>query len=171
MVVLGVICERRLPFRLPWGIDVALFAIVFYYVGYSIYDLVAKILKENTLNVKVCWSVIALIINIATCSINGECGMASVQYGNEMLFLISAFSGIIVVLLVSSIVKQNKILEFFGKRSLIIMCISEPIRRITIKLVSIATAICVDELRNGIFTSIALYIHRFYLNDSLYNCY
>ena len=103
-----------------------------------------------TIYFKVGLAVFALAINIPPTILNGVTGMASVMYGNIVLFTVAAISGSLFIIIVSQIVTKNKLLEFFGKNSLIIMCIHEPIRRIVIKILSVLAKIDVTVIRNNI---------------------
>ena len=149
LIATGAIISAFLPFRLPWGSDVAFFALLFFGVGYCW----CKYLKKAngfTIYFKVGLAVVALAINIPPTILNGVTGMASVMYGNIVLFTVAAISGSLFIIIVSQIVTKNKLLEFFGMNSLIIMCIHEPIRRIVIKILSVLAKIDVTVIRNNI---------------------
>lgn len=112
--------------------------------------------KLNGLSVylKIWFAIVSLSINIPVALWNGVIGMASVIYGNVVLFIIAAVSGSVAVIEIAQIIKSNTLLEFLGKNSIIIMCIHEPIRRIVIKAFSILIRVDVVTIRNNVFYSI-----------------
>ena len=76
---------------------------------------------------------------------NNEIDMLNHRYGNLLLFVLGAFSGIFLMLLVSKLLASanspkniiNRVLCYFGVNSLVVMLMHEPIKRIVIEFLSI----------------------------------
>ena len=49
----------------------------------------------------------------------------------------TALIGVTAMILISQLINENKILQYFGRISLIILCIHGPVYRIVVKIVSI----------------------------------
>lgn len=112
---------------LPWNLDIALIAQLFYHMGYifknnkKIYN---KILSKKVLNKSVVISSIFLVLNVIlgflSVKISGKSVDMSVGlYGNEFLTIISAIFGIFFVIIVSNSI-SSKILNYLGKNTMII---------------------------------------------------
>ena len=130
----------------------ALFALLFLLVGYYMYSYLEN-LNGLSLYLKIWFAIVSLSINIPVALWNGVTGMASVIYGNVVLFIIAAVSGSVAVIEIAQIIKSNTVLEFFGINSIIIMCIHEPIRRIVIKLFSVLIRGDVSTIRDNVLYS------------------
>lgn len=113
-------------------------------------------LNGLSLYLKIWFAIVSLSINIPVALWNGVTGMASVIYGNIVLFIIAAVSGSVTVIEFAQIIKSNTLLEFLGTNSIIIMCIHEPIRRIVIKAFSILIEVDVSTIRDNVLYSFFL---------------
>lgn len=106
-------------FRLPFGIDIATTAVVFYGIGYF----VSPYLLNN--NVKL-WYTKPFIALAAFCyiifsNLNGSSAFVIGNFGkNYFYFYLAALSGILFWTQISRVVKPNKILEEIGKNTLVI---------------------------------------------------
>jgi len=119
--VVGYLGSLYLPFRMLWGVDVAISGIVFYGLGALLKNKVRfeKLLKNKN---KLVIILLLLMINATTAFINIEVDMNSNVLGNYFLFYISSISGIAWILLLSKeVIRKSKFLEYFGKNSLIIL--------------------------------------------------
>jgi fucose 4-O-acetylase-like acetyltransferase len=106
--------------RLPFKLDTAFMALSFFYTGNKmmihkkIDQLVAMKLKN-----KILLLFFMLFINIIFGTIlNKTIDLADNFYNNLFYFIIAAYSGIFVVLLVSTIIGKMPIIEFYGINSL-----------------------------------------------------
>lgn len=114
---------------LPWSIDTALVALPFVALGYTL----KKSEKANRLN-----KLWILIASFALCIVSGIVNssffngveMHTNTYGNIFLFYLSAVVGCIMICSASMLIKQNKMLEYFGRNSLIFYAF-EPIQYFT----------------------------------------
>ena len=65
------------------------------------------------------------------------------------MWYVTAFIGAAAVILISQLVKVNRILQYFGRISLIVLCIHGPVYRIVVKIVSIALHMETDVVREN----------------------
>lgn len=117
---------RFVGVALPWSIDTALVALPFVAAGYSF----KKSGKSGQYG-QVWIFVLSLGVCIASGVLNtvkfGNVEMHTNEYGNIVLFYISALAGCLMVCSVSMLIKENKVLEYFGRNSLIFYAF-EPIQ-------------------------------------------
>lgn len=109
--------------RLPWGLNIAFFAIIFYGIGNF---LKKSYLYKQFLQIKSRYTFFALaiafvFINYFISYYNGRVDMNSGQYGNIFLFYSSAIFGIGAVIISAKFLEQSRLLLYFGKRTLIIL--------------------------------------------------
>lgn len=100
---------------LPWNVDVAMFAVLFMYLGFVThrYSLIQYI------NLLV--FLILIIVFILSVFYNSKIDMNLRSYGNPFLTIISGTIGTIICLRVARFLKECKVLEFYGKNTLFIM--------------------------------------------------
>lgn len=153
--------------------DIAMFGLFIYYIGYKLKNYCIK--KYNKF-----LSIIVLFI-INTMSIyfnnkffnnllyNGRVDMLYLKLGNSILFLTGAFSGILIIYLISLLIKKNKLLELFGRNSLVIMGIHiivlQIIDKLIIKLInlnSLFNCLILFILTSMISVIISLFINKYF---------
>jgi len=71
-----------------------------------------------------------------------------------LIFFFTALLAIICTYSCMVVVDKNRVLEWFGKNSLIIMLIHEPIKRIILKLYSVILHIPIDSIRTSLLPSL-----------------
>ena len=117
---------RFVKIEIPWQVDTALIAMPFIAVGYFAKS---KKVAEKTGNIAVL--LISAVICVLTGTLNmkffGTPEMHVNSYGNIFLFYLSAFAGICMVVSLSVMISENKMLEFFGRNTLIFYAL-EPIQ-------------------------------------------
>ncbi|ESS74094.1 acyltransferase [Methyloglobulus morosus KoM1] len=96
-------------FRLPWSVDVAQTAIIFYGIGYFYKDRWCTYKNLPFL----------LVLHLVFCFTNGRVDMNNMIYGNIFNFYIAAYSGILFWLIISKILGRNKICEYIGSNAII----------------------------------------------------
>ena len=119
----------KLPFesisRLPFKIDAALMALIFIKIGYitTKYKVIDKIGKiDNIFYIPLL--VILLIINIFMGTrVNGYVNLCDCIYGSYLNYFIASISGSLVVILIAYKINYNKILNFYGKNTLVMFAI------------------------------------------------
>jgi acyltransferase len=104
-----------LPFRLPWSLDISFTAIIFYGLGFYLKDRLAKPKLAP----------LFLVLNYGFSFLNIKTDMNYLIYGNLIFFYLSAFFGIQFYIALFKMVKTNKIVEYIGKNTLIIIGFSE----------------------------------------------
>lgn len=115
----------NLPFyRLPFKIDSALVALVFFYVAYILKD---KILSFMTKKISLLVIIPIVLVTAVLCIINGWSNINSLDFGKiRLLYYPIALLGIASVCLVSMYITTlewrslSSILSFYGKNSLLI---------------------------------------------------
>lgn len=118
-------------FRLPWAIDTSFVMLVFYATGIwyqsardGLFDL-----EKLSITRKVVALVIAFVISLICFAINGGSNIRLLEFGFPVFFLLGAFSGIamlvvISMLLVGILKKKKWIYEkllYLGKKTIIIL--------------------------------------------------
>lgn len=108
--------------RLPWKLDSAITALVFYIIGFCF----RKSGVINKLFSNVIYRLVSIIIIIisGTASLyislylNGYVNICDCYYGNYFYFYLAAFSGIIFILLISKFLENIIPLRYYGKNTL-----------------------------------------------------
>lgn len=121
--ILGYMGSLFMPFRLPWSIDIALTAVVFYGIGYIFKEKLDK-LTDFTANKNLAAVIPFVILSIVFCFVNGRVDMYSNYYGNILFYYLSALSGIIFVITLCKKIPQNKLLQYIGKNTIVILGLS-----------------------------------------------
>lgn len=127
--LMGYVCSKFLEEPLPWNIDAALIAVLFFGAGYMYKESTEKV--SYFLNMKV--FLIFCFINILTGYLNYQLSgervdMYESQYGNYVLFVVAAFSGIMAFLIaVQKIIRTNTVFQYIGRNSLIYLALHQSI--------------------------------------------
>jgi acyltransferase len=66
-----------------------------------------------------------------------------------IMWFVTALNGVAAAILISQFIKENKILQYFGRISLIVLCIHGPVYRIVVKVVSIPLHMGTDAVRDN----------------------
>ncbi len=145
-----------IEFRLmPLSLASSFFALFFLGLGFIYKGFIKKILTSSVI-ILISIVIISLLIVFIISKLNGLVDMDYMKYQNPLLFIIGALIGTAGIISFSHLVKNNKLIIFLGKNSLIILGLSEPIKRAVIGLYSRFSHIQVDYLRNSIFHSIVI---------------
>ncbi|WP_338473035.1 acyltransferase family protein [Niallia sp. XMNu-256] len=126
--LIGYMYSMLLGKPLPWNIDAAFMAVLFFGAGYFYKESIQKL--THLINMKVL--LIFCFLNITTGYLNyllsGErVDMYESQYGNYALFVIAAFSGIIAFLIAVQKIETNAVFQYVGKNSLIYLALHQSI--------------------------------------------
>lgn len=133
--------------ELPWSIEVALSAIIFFGFGhlfikkYPHTEIINKVIKHkvsSTLMIVLLYIVVLFIANY-----NGHVTMGSNILGNPIVFYIGAFCGIIATVMTSIMLSMTKwkfshvlnFIRWFGRNSYYAMAIHNPIKGVCVMVV------------------------------------
>jgi len=160
--VIGYLYSVYVPFRIPWNIDVALAAIVFYGAGNlfrkltepeieSGADFSLKLdsgLIEKFSKVEKYLPVVATLLSIFYLGYllkfptDEKVNMNVLQYGGSFFsFYLLAFAGIFTLVYLFKKIGSSKILEYYGRNSLIILALHFPLKDVLTKLVAIVLGV------------------------------
>ncbi len=122
LAFIGYLSSHFLTFRLPWNMEVALTALFFYGVGYIVK-------RENLLNfMTVNSNLYSLIIFVISLFIAIILSLESMpvydlnRLGSNVIFTyLSALFGILAMISLAKLINKNKILEFLGRNTYIIL--------------------------------------------------
>lgn len=121
ITIIGVIYIKLIGLALPFYIDVVFITFIYFSLGYSLKS--SKLLRNIKLN-KVSIGIITMILFITYYINYLDLGKTNVELyeskiGNVVLYFLSAFSGIIIFVVISKKFEKSKILNFLGKNTLI----------------------------------------------------
>lgn len=172
--IIGYLYSVYVPFRLPWNADVALTAVVFYGAGnlfrkliesedelsagfsllksYSKFNKVFSQVKNFIpwLFILVSLLYFVYLLKFPTDKIN----MNVMKYGGFFSFYFLAFSGIFTFVYIFTKIGSSKVLEYYGRNSLIVLAFHFPMKDILTNLSKIIIEIDLDCF--GCTTSFAL---------------
>jgi Fucose 4-O-acetylase and related acetyltransferases len=128
--IMSYLDSRYLKIRFPWGVDIAITAVVFSGIGY--------ILKAHLETIKRIYHPLLLIsiflVNIIVAFLNGKIDMNYTRYNNVFLFYIGAFSGIFFWMGISMFIGNINALKYIGNNSLSIFSLHIPVLLVVVKL-------------------------------------
>lgn len=70
------------------------------------------------------------------------------------MWFVTALIGVAAMVLISLVINENKILQYFGRISLIVLCIHGPVYRIVVKIVSIPLHMGTDAVRESFLLAV-----------------
>ena len=133
--------------ELPWGINRAFKYIGFYAVGVLLAG------RETRIADRKIETGIAAAILIA---MNFLLSYFTLTTG--VMWFVTALIGVIGVVLIAQLINKNNILQYFGRISLIVLCIHGPVYRIVVKIVSIPLHMETDEVRENFLPAMLVVI-------------
>lgn len=177
--ILGYYCTDDWWFLLPWNLDAALIAVLFYCMG-NIFSAkipnseIVEFLKSHIKSAGCLFVVLSAILYWSAMEF-GECSMGSSSYNcNGAIFVIRAIIGIAACLLLSVFMnflpKKNVLKKYLireGKSSLDIMSIHIPIKGIVIMGVAILIHHSIDDINNSLLYSAVAFVITMLIVDSL----
>jgi acyltransferase len=182
--VIGYLYPVYVPFRIPWNVDVALAAIVFYGAGNLFRQLTeseseseseteteSELETESSFSLKLnsgviekfssiekYLPVIAVLLSLLYLGYllkfptADKVNMNVLKYGSFFSFYLLAFAGIFTFVYLSKRIVSSKVLEYYGKNSLIILAFHFPLKDILIKLVIIILGVDIEYIHyNAVF--------------------
>ncbi|MED2944888.1 acyltransferase family protein [Bacillus swezeyi] len=156
---LGYFNDQYLEVKLPWNIEVALTAIVFYSAGFFLRHSLKKLRHRKTVLLSLLFFILVGYLQ----SRNVRVDMRANEYGSMALFYITSFLGTAGAVFTSFKLENVKLLQFLGKNSLIILVLHYPVIRILKAVIYYFMDISLDEtygslLWSGMYTALTLLI-------------
>ena len=124
--------------ELPWGFNRVFKYIGFYAVGVLLAGRETRIVDRTIRTGMV--AIVLLIVNFFLSCYHLTMGI---------MWFVTALIGVAAVILISQLINENRILQYFGRISLIILCIHGPVYRIVVKIVSILLNVGTDAVREN----------------------
>ncbi len=119
VALLGFISIRMYDFILPWSINIAMVALLFYSFGYYFFKKISNVSKKNAIIILIVMG----LFNLFFYNSNIKIDMYRAHYGNELYFILNGISGSLFVLFFFKAFPVFKFLQFIGKFSLTILAL------------------------------------------------
>ena len=124
LFVIGLFIKEITPIPLPWGLNISICALLFFYTGYLLRKQGFGEFHINKLSYikRVAVSIMFLLLTILFSYLNEErVEFYLLEFGNYVLFFSGAFSGIVFVVFLSSCISNNRLWTFYGRNTIIIL--------------------------------------------------
>ena len=132
---------------LIWGIDRVFKYMGFYAVGVFMAGKSVKAVKK-----KVEAGIVAIVLLALSFS------LSCYHLTMGIMWFVTALIGVAAVILISQLINENRILQYFGRISLIILCIHGPVYRIVVKIVSILLNVSTDAVRESFLLAMVVVV-------------
>lgn len=131
ILVACVIIGLQFEENLPWGLNIALVASQFFFIGWVVKKSIPLKFDKKWLSI-LCAIVLFFFYVIGKMRFHNEVNMGECIYSNVYLFEIFSYIGITGTILLSAVIglPTNRILTWLGKNSLVIFAIHQPVSRI-----------------------------------------
>lgn len=116
---------KRLPGqRLPFALDTAFVAVLFFAIGYELKN--GVLLNRLTTRKSIMWGIGFLIITVLVSCLNGKVNIHALTFKNPILYLLGALTGSGFVICLSKVLENSTekiktLFVYYGKNSLIIL--------------------------------------------------
>ncbi|WP_410508602.1 acyltransferase family protein [Methanosarcina hadiensis] len=156
--VIGYLYSVYVPFRIPWNVDVALAAIVFYGAG-NLFKILTEPetelkadprlksdseITERFSKVEKYLPVFAILLSflylgyLLKFPVDDKVNMNVLKYGSFFSFYILAFSGIFTFVYLFKKIGSSKVFEYYGRNSLIVLALHFPLKDVLTKLAALS---------------------------------
>ena len=130
-----------------WGFDRTFKYIGFYAVGCVLHEhkidgVVRKNLRGNPSSASVICVAVLLAINF---------GLSYAGLTTGVMWFVTALTGVAAVTIMAMLIDHNRMLEYFGRVSFVILCVHGPVYRVIVKIVSILVGMSTDAVRENVF--------------------
>ena len=125
--------------ELPWG-----FNRVFKYIGFYAVGVLLVGRETRIVDRKIRTGMVAIVL----LALSFFLSLHNLTIG--IMWFVTALIGVASMILISLFINENKILQYFGRISLIVLCIHGPVYRIVVKIVSIPLHMGTDAVRENI---------------------
>ena len=133
--------------ELPWGFNRVFKYIGFYAVGVILAGRETRIVDRK---IRIGTVAVALII------LNFFLSLHNLTTG--FMWFVTAFIGVAAMILISQFVNENRILQYFGRISLMVLCIHGPVYRIVVKIVSVPLHMGTDAVRENVLLAMIVVV-------------
>lgn len=120
-IILGLLDYYFLPIRLPWGLDIAIVMVLFFTIGRLIINQSKTKKKRVTDTKKFLLAIACIIVGYFIQSLNTNVGCVNREFGNYLLFIISAIFSVIGYIFIIIMLPYNKVIQYAGMRTLAIL--------------------------------------------------
>lgn len=121
-------------FRLPWALDCALMAILFYGLGWMARKLqlaeLFKFIKKHLLASTIAAITLSVVL-LPLVFLNGEVNMRTITYGNYFLYVFNAIAYSVVLIIISMIIEEavagkklGNLLDWIGRNTLVVLLLN-----------------------------------------------
>jgi len=122
----GILFGKMQIARLPFGIDVSFFALLFIFTGNWLKEnkLVETFICNKKLMYKIFFTIVFGGLTFYISCINGAEGQISMvhrHFNNYLLYLVSAFSGVLCILFLGNCMPDYRLFHFYGRNTIIIL--------------------------------------------------
>ena len=131
--------------ELPWGINRVFKYIGFYAVGVILAGKGVRVARN-----KLCIGILAMVL----LALNFLLSLYNLTTG--IMWFVTALVGVTAMILVSQLINENRILQYLGRISLIVLCIHGPVYRIVVKILSIPLHMSTDAVRENFLLSMVV---------------
>jgi len=118
--ILGALYSSFIAQRLPWGFDTALTGTVLFFIGFSIQERKALILKDQPFP-KALLAITLFLLSLMFSQVNEFVNLGCNRLGNIIFFYSACISGIGLWVLICKEIRSDCCLRYLGKNSLLIL--------------------------------------------------
>lgn len=140
-------------YKLPFSINSAFMGFFFVGLGYLAKPYY-EYLRDGKPVYKIVVTIVCLLISFLAIRYNVMPDMDYGVYGNVPLFLLGGISGTLLCLFISTGLRKTYVLEYLGRASLIIMGLSEPVKRAVLGIFAKVTHQPVEMVRDSVSMSL-----------------
>ncbi len=133
--------------ELLWG-----FNRVFKYIGFYAVGVILAGRETRIVDRKIRTGTVAVVLIIS----NFFLSLHNLTTG--IMWFVTAFIGVAAMILISQLINENRILQYFGIISLIVLCIHGPVYRIVVKIVSVPLHMGTDAVRENILLAMIVVV-------------
>ncbi|WP_369016300.1 acyltransferase family protein, partial [Paenibacillus sp. GbtcB18] len=125
--ILGYLDSIYMPFRFPWGMDVALTSTVFFGIGYIVKKNIKPLEINSIFKVSLIIVLVFLlsILELLICKLNGRVDMNLNEYGNYAYFYLGSLLGIFCWIIFSKFLSNINFIKYIGRNSLLILAVHQ----------------------------------------------
>lgn len=113
---ISITSKKYIPIALPWNIQRAFIDIIFYSIGYYCRTFIKDQSSKKFFQI----GIICLFVNLSI-YFNNKYFKGLINYNIDLIYLIGGFFGSFAIINLFKVVKKNRIIEYLGKNTLILL--------------------------------------------------